>query len=138
MMLDEMCYDSRRRARLRGGLNEECLRLQQNPPKDAIWPPKSEPEVRVIDPSKSRGHLKVVGGSMSDDWNNLVANQTIQTLPFSDPEEIRQYSHAAVDALMGIKPRDELEGMIGAQLIGAHNAAMECYRRAMLDGQTLE
>jgi hypothetical protein len=91
--------------------------------------------------SKLRGHLKVVGGSMSDDWNNLVANQTTRTLWFfadSDPEEIRRERHAAVDALMGIKPGDELEGMIAAQLIAAHNAAMECYRRAMLGEQTFE
>jgi hypothetical protein len=104
-------------------------------------PPKSEPEVHVHDVSKLHGHLKVVGGSMSDDWNNLVANQTNRTLWFaadSDPEEIRRERHAAVDALMGIKPGDELEGMIAAQLIAAHNAAMECYRRAMLGEQTFE
>jgi hypothetical protein len=28
--------------------------------------------------------------------------------------------------------------MIAAQLIAAHNAAMECYRRAMISGQTFE
>jgi hypothetical protein len=28
--------------------------------------------------------------------------------------------------------------MIAAQLIAAHNATMECYRRAMIDEQTLE
>ena len=32
---------------------------------------------------------------------------------------------------MGIQPSGELEGMIAAQLIACHNAAMECYRRAM-------
>jgi hypothetical protein len=104
-------------------------------------PPKSEPEVHVHDVSKLRGHLKVVGGSMSDDWNNLVANQTTRTLWFfadSDPEEIRRERHAAVDALMGIKPGDELEGMIAAQLIACHNASMECYRRAMIGEQTFE
>src|SRR5215475_4220459 len=104
-------------------------------------PPKSEPEVHVHDVSKLRGHLKIVGGSMSDDWNNLVANQTTRTLWFfadSDPEEIRRERHAVVDALMGIKPGDELEGMIAAQLIAAHNASMECYRRAMLGEQTFE
>src|SRR5262249_53914051 len=107
---------------------------------DTNKPPKSEPEVRVIDPSKLRGRLKVIGGSMSDDWNNNLANQTVQTLWFfenSDPDEIRQ-CHAAVDALIGIKPGDELEGMIAAQLIAAHNATMECYRRAMLGEQTFE
>jgi hypothetical protein len=49
----------------------------------------------------------------------------------------RQYS-ATVAGLAGIGPRDELEGMIAAQLIAAHNAAMECYRRAMLAEQTFE
>jgi hypothetical protein len=28
--------------------------------------------------------------------------------------------------------------MIAAQLLGAHNAAMECYRRAMIKDQTFE
>jgi hypothetical protein len=39
---------------------------------------------------------------------------------------------------MGIKPGDELEGMIAAQLIASHNASMECYRRAMIRDQTFE
>jgi hypothetical protein len=39
---------------------------------------------------------------------------------------------------MGIKPGDELEGMIAAQLIACHNASMECYRRAMIRDQTFE
>ena len=43
-----------------------------------------------------------------------------------------------VAALVSIEPRDELEAMIAAQLFGAHNAAMECYRRAMLKDQTFE
>jgi hypothetical protein len=39
---------------------------------------------------------------------------------------------------MGIAPKDELEGMMAAQLLAAHNAAMECYRRAMYSEQTFE
>ena len=73
-------------------------------------PKAREPEVHVHDVSKLRGRLKVVSGSMSDDWNNNVANQTAQTLWFfenSDPDEIRRERHAAVDALIGIKPGDE-------------------------------
>lgn len=45
---------------------------------------------------------------------------------------------ATVAALVGIGPKDEIEGMIAAQLIATHNAAMECYRRAMLGEQTFE
>ena len=42
----------------------------------------------------------------------------------------------AIAALVGIGPKDELEGMMGAQLIASHSAAMECYRRAMIGEQT--
>jgi len=40
--------------------------------------------------------------------------------------------------MIGMKPRDELEGMLIGQLIASHNAAMECYRRAMIGEQTFE
>lgn len=100
----------------------------------------AEPEVDVHDPSKLKGTLKTIGGSMSDDWNNILANQTIQTLwlKHADADEIRKQRHATVDAMIGIKPGDELEGMIAAQLIACHNASMECYRRAMIGDQTFE
>jgi len=100
---------------------------------------KKKTEVHVHDISKRRGTLKAIGGSMSDDWNNVLANQAIKSLwQYSDPEELKRQRHAAVDALIGIGPRDELEGMIAAQLIACHNASMECYRRAMIHEQTFE
>jgi|SRR5215475_11709014 len=43
-----------------------------------------------------------------------------------------------IGAMLGIAPRDELEGMLAAQLLASHFAAMECYRRAMLAEQTFE
>jgi hypothetical protein len=98
-------------------------------------------EVHVHDRSKLRGTLKAIGGSMSDDWNNILANQTIRTLWFFenwDEDELKRQRHAAVDALIGIKPGDELEGMIAGQLVACHNASMECYRRAMIHDQTFE
>jgi hypothetical protein len=92
------------------------------------------------DPNDQKGKLKRIGGSQSDRWNNVLAIQTLQTLwiEHSDKEaRDRQYA-AAVAGLIGIAPKDEIEGMIAAQLIAAHNAAMECYRRAMLGQQTFE
>jgi hypothetical protein len=53
-------------------------------------------------------------------------------------KEVRRQRHATVDALIGIAPRDEFEGMIASQLIACHNASMECYRRAMIGEQTFE
>ena len=87
-----------------------------------------------------KGALKHLGGSRSDDWNNILANQAINTLwlKHSDEETRDQQYDAILFALIGIGPRDELEGMIVAQLLAAHNAAMECYRRAMLAEQTFE
>jgi hypothetical protein len=71
---------------------------------------------------------------------NLTTGITFSTLwiKHSEKEALdRQYS-AAVAALVGIGPKDELEGMMAAQLLAAHNAAMECYRRAMLGELTFE
>jgi hypothetical protein len=92
------------------------------------------------DPDDRKGRLKNIGGSQSDHWNNILANQTVQALWLknSSPEERDKQYSATVAALVGIAPKDELEGMMAAQLIAAHNAAMECYRRAMIGEQTFE
>ena len=101
---------------------------------------KPKPEVHVHDVSKLKGQLKVIGGSMSDDWNNILANQTVKTLwlKSADAEEVNRQRHAAVDVLIGLAPRDEFEGMVAAQIIACHNASMECYRRAMIPEQSFE
>jgi hypothetical protein len=63
--------------------------------------------------------------------------------PFSLDEEFRccranrQYE-GTISALIAISPQDEIEGMIATQLVAAHNAAMECYRRAMIGEQSFE
>jgi hypothetical protein len=69
-----------------------------------------------------------------------LANQAGQALwtKNSDEAEHDRQLGATIAALAGIAPRDELEGMMAAQLIAAHNAAMECYRRAMIGEQTFE
>jgi hypothetical protein len=93
----------------------------------------------MLDPHDRKGDLKPIGGSLSDSWNNILVNQVAQTLWLKnsgDETRDRQYT-ATVAGLVGIGPRDELEGMIAAQLLASHNAAMECYRRAMLDEQSI-
>jgi hypothetical protein len=103
---------------------------------------KKQPAPEVIEmPGKRLGELKAIGGSMSDDWNSNLVNETIRTLWFfenSDAEQVKKQHHAALEALIGIAPRDECEGMIAAQLVACHHASMECYRRAMLGEQTFE
>jgi len=101
---------------------------------------KHESEVLVHDASKFKGQLKAIGGSMSDDLNTILANQAMNSLwiKHSDEKERKRRCSGIVAALAGIRPKDEMEGMIAAQLVAAHNAAMECYRRAMLGEQTFE
>lgn len=92
------------------------------------------------DAEDSKGALKRIGGSRSDKWNNVLANQAVNALWLknSDDETRDLQLSAAVAAMAGIEPKDELEGMMAAQLLAAHNAAMECYRRAMIGEQTFE
>jgi hypothetical protein len=96
--------------------------------------------VEAHDPSLLPGKLKSIGGSKSDTWNNVIANQAVQTIwgKNSNEDERKKQVSATIAGLIGINPNDELEGMLAAQLVGCHNASMECYRRAMIGEQTFE
>jgi len=108
--------------------------------KKSAGSPENVTTVVANDPEDRKGRLKAIGGSPSDQWNSVLANQTTSALwlTHSDDETRDRQCSATVAGLVGIGPKDELEGMIAAQLIAAHNAAMECYRRAMLAEQTFE
>lgn len=89
----------------------------------------AEPSTVIADdPHDQKGRLKSIGGSQSDRWNNVLANQAAQALwlGHSDAETRDKQYGAIVPALTGIAPTVELEGMMAAQLIAAHSAAMEC------------
>src|SRR4051794_12919108 len=104
--------------------------------KNAGGPAPEVLQVRL--PEARRGTLKALGGSSDDDFNNVLANQVVQALWLanSDKDERGRQMQAAVSAMFGVQPGDELEGMLGAQMIATHNAALECFRRAMLKEQT--
>ena len=97
-------------------------------------------KVTTQGPAENSVALKHVGGSRSDHWNYIVVNDTWEALwrKNSDEETADRQFKAAMAALIGIAPKDELEGMMAAQLIASHSAAMECYRRAMIGEQTFE
>jgi hypothetical protein len=102
-----------------------------------------EPPPRVItakDPALEEGKLKALGGSRSDDFNSVLVNEVVKTLWTKNSDEaFKDQQYAAVaGGLMGIGPKDELEGMLAAQAMAAHHTAMECYRRAMLPEQPFE
>ena len=79
--------------------------------------------VEAQDPGTLPGRLRQIGGSKSDDWNNLVANQAVQALwlAHSDSDAKHRHRTGTIAALVGIDPKDELEGMLAAQLIAAQS-----------------
>ena len=102
------------------------------PERQARCPPPDEFD-------KSVPLLKHLGGSKHDAWNQALCNQVINAARYgkddTQEERAKQYfAHMAF--LAGINPKDVIEGMMAAQLFASHAAAMDCYRRAMLPGQT--
>jgi hypothetical protein len=91
-----------------------------------------KPGVRY-NPDDQKGQLKRAAGSHCDGWNEMVINQAINALYTKglSAEQKAEWYNSTLGALVGIGPKDELEGMMAAQLIASHSAAMECYRRAM-------
>ena len=103
-------------------------------------PSKESPILRVSDPAAGAGKLRPIGGSGSDDFNRVIANQTVQSLwlAHADKEGRDQLQSAALATLVSIAPKDEIEGMLAAQMVAAHSASMECFRRAMISEQSHE
>jgi hypothetical protein len=68
------------------------------------------------------------------------AVQTVQAfwLKHSGLETRDKHLSATVAARIGVGRKEQSEGMTAAQRIAAHNTAMECYRRAMIDERTFE
>jgi pentatricopeptide repeat protein len=88
--------------------------------------------------SEKRRHVRrSISGSDDDDFCTILAEQVVVALWREHPV-FDQQIRATLAAMMGMKPQDELEGMLIGQLIASHNAAMECYRRAMIGDQTFE
>jgi hypothetical protein len=52
-----------------------------------------------------------------------------------DPETVDVARIAARRFMAGVAPRDPVEGMMAVQLLGLHDAAMECFRRGALREQ---
>ena len=78
--------------------------------------------VKVTLPPPSKPEFKQLGGSDSDYFNQMLANQTLGALwiAHSDDEERNRQFLAASAALIGAKPENELEGMLLAQMIACH------------------
>ncbi len=99
-------------------------------------------KLNVIAPTKKKkpDPSKQLGGSDDDKFNQVAVNQAVNCLwlAHANDEDRDKLIQSTLISLRGIAPRDEMEGMLAVQMVACHNAAIECYRRAMLENQTFE
>ncbi len=73
-------------------------------------------------------------GTNDSDLLTVMLGQVANALP----NVSEQWLNAAIAMLHGIKPQDQLEGMLAAQMVAVHNLSLEVAKRAMLPDQTTE
>jgi len=89
----------------------------------------------------SKSQMKHLGGSNIDAFNRTLVTQATNTIWVFDadnPEWMNNQMMTVMIGMMAVEPKDELEGMLAAQMVSIHNAAMECMRRAMIPNQSFE
>ncbi len=84
---------------------------------------------------------KETTGTQKLKLDRQMTMQVVEALWFPEgTSEMNKLARAASALLLvrGIKPEDDIERMLATQMVGTHSAAMECLRRAMIQGQTFE
>ncbi len=68
---------------------------------------------------------------------NLVYETLWTPDGLSDDERLAR-TGSAISLLQDIKPSGAIESMLATQMVATHHAAMDCLRRAIISGQTVE
>jgi hypothetical protein len=79
------------------------------------------------------GSAKEIGGGESDKWNFRQMRLLLSALPGvtnADKKAAGEIGSAVVSGLIDLKPKDPVEGMLMSQIVVAHEAALDMYRRA--------
>jgi hypothetical protein len=101
---------------------------------------RSEPNTVKVTLTEPPGGLQEFGGSEWPDFNRMLVRATLATVtvPANGADEADKRIAAACAGLAAFRPVDEIEGMLAAQAVGLHQAAMMCLGRAMIPGQPFE
>ncbi len=84
------------------------------------------------DPEKFWAKMLETTGSPDSDFFLTILNQVRATLPKEEPEDASNFAAAFMH---GLKPQDEMEGILIAQMAGTHNIIMEYMKRAVIPEQ---
>jgi hypothetical protein len=94
--------------------------------------PEDKDDEPILVETKS-GHHKDIGGGDSENWNLRQMRLVVSALPgvkSGDTKNAGEIGSAVISGQMDIKPTDPIEGMLTSQIIVAHEAALDMYRRA--------
>lgn len=97
----------------------------------------SEPR-SVAKPNSREAVGGPISATLASQFQRRLIQQTVQALwqpGLKDESGVRPAIKAMVEALKGIAPEDEAEGMLAAQMVAVHSGALECFRRAMIPDQ---
>jgi hypothetical protein len=93
---------------------------------------KSAKGVETVVIETKPGSFKDIGGGESKNWNQRQLHLVVSALPIklADKTVVAEVGSAVVSGVMDLKPKDPIEGMLTAQIVVAHEAALDMYRRA--------
>lgn len=80
-------------------------------------------------------------GTPDKDLQMHLLTQVVQTFrgyvsaEGTNDERLAEFANNAMALLNGIRPQDEIEGMLAVQMIAVHNMAMETLKLGMITGQ---
>jgi hypothetical protein len=102
-------------------------------------PPPPERSVPAAEQALACCDKPELSGSASGSFTYLLLRQACLALNHpargDDPTMVEIDRAAARQFLRGVAPRDPIEGMIAAQMLGLHEAAMECLGRGAIREQ---
>ena len=91
----------------------------------------------MTDPHEFRSSaLAAATGTVNPDMGSCLLGQAATSVPSTRKPGDHLSTIAAM--MTDIAPSDGLEGMLAAQMVACHNAAMDCLGRAHVAGQTFE
>lgn len=109
--------------------------------KERVGPPKFKKiKEKTVAPEEENPdilspQLMETCGSIDFHFSTTLLTQASWTLT---GEEAVEKANFIAAFMHGLKPRDEMEGILVTQMAGTHNLIMECLKRSMIPGQYLE
>ena len=124
-------------------LEAEALEKWRKRKEERVGPPKFKkgrreneimPKEEIAFTTMASQMMEITGSSDSD-FSFTIMTQAASTLFRGDNEKKANFVAAFMH---GLKPRDEMEGVLITQMVGTHNLIMEYMGRAMIPEQTVD